>query len=188
LFSNECGEQHREQLDSWLLEHKLDEYHERLVAEGVTELDDFKELECLISETWAFCLNENSLRKCPASCCLPQRKNDLRNIKPLNVQFTTKQSKPGASWRKRICLFCIAEDHHGHKCENLQSAAESARKEISSSCDSARQMRAKTVACKAAIENSTARVGKAGLRLSPPRNTGLPPNKKVAVPDDQKFS
>ena len=35
----------RKTLHAWLLEHKLDEYHERLVADEVTELDDFKELE-----------------------------------------------------------------------------------------------------------------------------------------------
>ena len=37
--------QNRKTLHAWLLEHKLEEYHERLVAEGVTELDDFKELQ-----------------------------------------------------------------------------------------------------------------------------------------------
>ena len=37
--------QNRKTLHAWLLEHKLEEYHERLVAEGVKKLDDFKELE-----------------------------------------------------------------------------------------------------------------------------------------------
>jgi hypothetical protein len=83
-------------------------------------------------------------------------------IRKILLQTRSKQVE---TWcvvdKKLICFVCIAEDHHGHKCENLQSAAESARKEISSSCDSARQMLAKTVACKAAIENSTARVEEA---------------------------
>jgi hypothetical protein len=67
-------------------------------------------------------------------------------IRKILLQTRSKQVE---TWcvvdKKLICFVCIAEDHHGHKCENLQSAAESARKEISSSCDSARQMLAKTV-------------------------------------------
>jgi hypothetical protein len=39
------NKQNHKSLHAWLLEHKLDEYHERLVADEVTELDDFKELE-----------------------------------------------------------------------------------------------------------------------------------------------
>ena len=37
--------QNRKTLHAWLLEHKLEEYHERLVAEGVKKLDDFQELQ-----------------------------------------------------------------------------------------------------------------------------------------------
>ena len=44
LAEHKESKQNHKTLHAWLLEHKLDEYHERLVAEGVTELDDFKEL------------------------------------------------------------------------------------------------------------------------------------------------
>jgi hypothetical protein len=44
-FPERKSKQNHKTLHAWLLEHKLDEYHERLVAEGVTELDDFKELQ-----------------------------------------------------------------------------------------------------------------------------------------------
>ena len=44
-FPERKSKQNHKTLHAWLLEHKLEEYHERLVAEGITELDDFKELQ-----------------------------------------------------------------------------------------------------------------------------------------------
>ncbi len=158
-----------------MLEHKLDEYHERLVAEGVTELDDFKELEERDIKEMMNKWNVGIMpqRKKVSSLMLPSYDSvppalpAAKEEQPPQYQAVkcSVHNKRVETWcvvdKKLICLVCIAEDHHGHKCENLQSAAQSACKEISSGCDSARQILAKTVACKAAIENSTARVEEA---------------------------
>ena len=170
--------QNRKTLHAWLLEHKLEEYHERLVAEGVKKLDDFKELEERdikeMMNKWnvgilpqRVFLKKVSGLMLPSYDSVPPPLPAAKEEQPPQYQAVkcSVHNKQVETWcvvdKKLICLVCIAEDHHGHKCENLQSAAESARKEISSSCDSARQMLAKTVACKAAIENSTARVEEA---------------------------
>jgi hypothetical protein len=159
-----------------LLEHKLEDYHERLVAEGVTELDDFKELEerdiTRMMDKWNVgIMPQRKFLKKVSGLMLPSYDSALpaaaKEEQPPQYQAVkcSVHNEEVKTWcvvdKKLICLVCIAEDHHGHKCENLQSVAESARKEISSNCDSARQMLAKATACKAAIENSTARVEEA---------------------------
>ena len=177
-FPERKSKQNHTTLHAWLLEHKLEEYHERLVAEGVKKLDDFKELEerdiTRMMDKWnvgilpqRVFLNKVSGLMLPSYDSAPPPLPAAKEEQPPQYQAVkcSVHNEEVKTWcvvdKKLICLVCIAEDHHGHKCENLQSAAESARKEISSSCDSARQMLAKTVACKAAIENSTARVEEA---------------------------